>query len=104
MYKRLTLIVSIMIFSSSAFVQAEPYVYPAQGQSPDQMEKDKYQCYGWGKQQTGYDPMNPPVAYAGQANTGSVVGGAAKGAAGGAVRDHRPVVGGVGPRAERRHR
>jgi len=52
MYKKLTLIVSVIIFSSSTFVQAEPYIYPANGQSPDQMEKDKYQCYGWGKQQT----------------------------------------------------
>ena len=85
MYKRLTLIVSIMIFSSSAFVQAEPYVYPAKGQSPDQMEKDKYQCYGWGKQQTGYDPMNPPVPSSSQAATGSVVGGAAGGAVIGAI-------------------
>ena len=85
MYKKLTLIVSVIIFSSSAFVQAEPYIYPAKGQSPDQMEKDKYQCYGWGKQQTGYDPMNPPVPSSAQAATGNVVGGAAKGAAGGAV-------------------
>ena len=85
MYKKLTLIVSVIIFSSHAFVQAEPYIYPAQGQSPEQMEKDKYQCYGWGKQQTGYDPMNPPVASSGQSNTAPVVGGAAKGAAGGAI-------------------
>ena len=82
---KFTFIASVMIFASSVFVQAEPYVYPAKGQSADQMEKDKYQCYGWGKQQTGYDPMNPPVASVGQANTAPVVGGAAKGAAGGAV-------------------
>ena len=82
---KLSLMVGVMVIVSSASVQAEPYVYPAKGQSAEQIEKDKYQCYGWGKQQTGYDPMNPPVATTGQANTGSVVGGAAKGAAGGAV-------------------
>jgi len=86
MYKyKLNLAVALVVFSSSAYVQAEPYVYPAKGQSAEQMEKDKYQCYGWGKQQTGYDPMNPPVVSTGQANTAPVVGGAARGAAGGAV-------------------
>jgi len=82
---KLILMTGIIIFASSASVQAEPYVYPAKGQSADQMEKDKYQCYGWGKQQSGYDPMNPPIASTGQANTGPIVGGAARGAAGGAV-------------------
>ena len=66
---KLTLIAGMMIFASSASVQSEPYVYPAKGQSTEQMEKDKYACYGWGKQQTGYDPMNPSVASSGQANT-----------------------------------
>lgn len=82
---KLILMAGMIVSVSSMTVQAEPYVYPAKGQSAQQMEKDKYQCYGWGKQQTGFDPMNPPVASTGQANTGSVVGGAAKGAAGGAV-------------------
>lgn len=82
---KLILMAGVMFFSGNAYVQAEPYVYPAKGQSAEQMEKDKYQCYGWGKQQSGFDPMNPPVASSGQANTGPVVGGAARGAAGGAV-------------------
>lgn len=86
MYKnKLNLAVALIIFSSSASVQAEPYIYPAKGQSAELMEKDKYQCYGWAKQQAGYDPMNPSVASSGQANTAPVVGGAAKGAAGGAI-------------------
>ena len=82
---KLILMASIITFASSVSVQAEPYVYPAKGQSADQMEQDKYQCYVWGKQQTGYDPMNPPVASSGQAQTAPVIGGAAKGAAGGAI-------------------
>ncbi|GAB63029.1 MAG: glycine zipper family protein [Candidatus Jettenia sp.] len=32
-------------------------IYPAKGQSQEQMEKDKYECYSWAKQQTGFDPM-----------------------------------------------
>ena len=78
-------IAGVVLFTSSTLLKAEPYIYPSKGQSAEQMEKDKYQCYGWGKQQTGYDPMNPSVTSTGQAKTGSVVGGAAKGAAGGAV-------------------
>ena len=30
------------------------YVYPARGQSPQQEESDKGQCYGWAVQQTGF--------------------------------------------------
>src|SRR5262244_2766667 len=40
----------------------QPYIYPARGQSPQQEESDKGQCYGWAVQQTGFDPANPRVA------------------------------------------
>jgi len=42
----------------------QPYIYPARGQSPQQEESDKGQCYGWAVQQTGFDPANPRVAMA----------------------------------------
>src|SRR5258708_14258918 len=32
------------------------YVYPANGQSPDQTERDRYECQVWAVQQTGVDP------------------------------------------------
>ena len=32
------------------------FVYPAKGQSPDQLEKDRYECHMWAVQQTGVDP------------------------------------------------
>lgn len=79
------LAVGICLLAGAASVFAEPYVYPGKGQSPQQMEKDKYLCYGWAKGQTGYDPMNPPSVTAHAAPQGSVVGGAARGAAGGAL-------------------
>jgi hypothetical protein len=41
---------------------ADPYVYAAKGQSKQQQEKDKYECYGWAKGQTGFDPMKQPTA------------------------------------------
>jgi hypothetical protein len=32
------------------------YVYPANGQSPEQTERDRYECHAWAVQQTGVDP------------------------------------------------
>jgi len=60
-------------------------IYPAKGQSQEQMEKDKFECYSWAKQQTGFDPMVASTAPQ-QATPGkdSTVRGAAKGAAVGA--------------------
>jgi hypothetical protein len=32
------------------------FVYPAHGQSPEQTERDRYECHIWAVQQTGVDP------------------------------------------------
>jgi hypothetical protein len=67
---------------------ADPYVYPAKGQSKQQQEKDTYECYGWAKQQSGFDPMKAPQqAYSQpqQATEGGLFRGAGRGAAVGAV-------------------
>ena len=39
----------------------DPIFYPAKGQSDDQLEKDKYDCYGWAKKKTGFDPIKTPT-------------------------------------------
>ncbi len=97
--RHVTFIAFLLVFSvwlvSPVWAQ-DPIVYPAKGQSEDQMEKDKYQCYSWAKNQTGFDPMKTPTTtsappakekevwgagktgVAGGA-TGAIVGGAAKG-------------------------
>ncbi len=66
-----------------------PAIYPAKGQDQQQMEKDKYECYSWGKEQTGFDPMQAgstsQSAPQGQPVGGERVRGAAGGAAVGAV-------------------
>jgi hypothetical protein len=67
--------------------------YPAKGQKPDQQAKDEAECYNWSKQQSGYDPMQPPPAptQAQSAQTsapapdGARARGALRGAAAGAV-------------------
>ena len=58
------------------------YIYPAKNQSPEQQEKDKYECYQFGKSQTGFDPMAAPQA---TAPAPEKKGGLLKGAAGGAL-------------------
>jgi len=34
-------------------------VYPAQGQTPEQLDRDRYECHIWAVQQTGFDPSRP---------------------------------------------
>jgi hypothetical protein len=39
------------------------YVYPAQGQSEDQLQRDRYECHTWAVQQSGFDPSKPGQGY-----------------------------------------
>lgn len=39
----------------SVFAQ-EPIVYPAKGQSSQQMAQDRFECHSWAVQQSGFDP------------------------------------------------
>jgi len=38
------------------------YFYPSAGQSPEQQDRDRYECYLWAMQQTGFDPSQPNLA------------------------------------------
>jgi hypothetical protein len=70
-----------------------PFIYPARGQSPQQEQFDKGQCYSWAVQQTGFDPANPqvytppppPPGAPPVGMLGGAAGGAALGAVGGAI-------------------
>ena len=64
------------------------FVYPNKGQSAQQTDQDKYACYEWAKQQSGFDPMSaqasappPPPSQP----SGGVARGAVRGAVGGAI-------------------
>jgi hypothetical protein len=35
---------------------AKVFFYPAQGQSEEQQDRDRYECHIWGVRQTGFDP------------------------------------------------
>jgi hypothetical protein len=81
----------LFVMSVTLVHAQELIIYPAKGQSAEQQEKDKTDCYTWAKQQTGVDPIAmaqaqasaaPPPSTAPQ---GERVRGAAKGAAAGAI-------------------
>ena len=82
-------VATLLLLSGSALAQ-EMVIYPSQGQSNEQMEQDKFQCYTWSKNQSGFDPMalpttsEPPPAK--EAPKGGVASGAVRGTLlGGAV-------------------
>jgi hypothetical protein len=82
----------LFVMSVTLVYAQDLIIFPAKGQSAEQMEKDKTECYTWAKQQTGVDPMAMAQAQASAAPATStapqgeaVVKGAAKGAAAGAV-------------------
>lgn len=63
------------------------FIYPAQGQSQSQLDKDRYECHSWAVQQTGFDPTrySPTPSQPSSVPQGQVLTGAARGAAVGAV-------------------
>jgi YmgG-like glycine-zipper protein len=85
-----------LLLSLPALAVAQPFYYPDKGQSPQQQEADKGQCYSWAVQQSGFDPAQAartpaPAPPPQQQVTGSgarvrgAAGGAAIGAVGGAI-------------------
>ena len=55
------------LVTASKTDSSEIFVYPNKGQSDEQRERDRYQCYVWAVEQTGYDPAagKPAVGKAG---------------------------------------
>jgi len=77
------------VFAASAWAQ-QLFIYPQRGQSPEQQQRDRFECHQWAVQQTGFDPMMgaPPPPPTPAPTTGAVRGaarGAALGAVGGAI-------------------
>jgi len=71
-----------------------PVIYPAKGQTPKQQDQDRYECHGWARGQSGFDPTQTmpaaaPAQTAATATTassgGAPVGAMAAGAMGGAA-------------------
>lgn len=82
-HRRLIWILIAAVGGAVSLANAQPYVYPAKGQSKEQQDRDQYECYQWAREQTGFDPSRPAQATA--PPQGEAVRGAARGAAVGAV-------------------
>ena len=87
-----TAVMVAVLLTGPAHAQ-EFFVYPNEGQSNDQMEKDKYECYQWAKAQSGFDPMAPPTTSTPPPEQKVPTAHAAKGAFGGAFGG--AIIGGI---------
>jgi hypothetical protein len=79
---------ALALSSFAAVAQAQQFVYPAKGQSPDQQKKDEAACHVWAVDQSKFDPSKPPPAPAAApptTATGTTPGAGVRGAARGAV-------------------
>ena len=61
------------------------FVYPAKGQTDEQLQRDRYECHGWAVQQSGYDPSKPGQGYSTVVMAPPPGTGTATGALGGAI-------------------
>ena len=52
----------ILTLTAGTALASDPIIYPKRGQSPQQLEKDKYDCHQWAKKETGFDPGAPATA------------------------------------------
>ena len=82
--KLITVLISTLFLYETAFAQ-DLAIYPARGQSNQQMEKDKFECYSWAKNQTGFDPAAPSQIITAEPESRSVARGTARGGLGGAA-------------------
>ena len=81
-------------FAASAGLSAqELFIYPKDGQSAEQQQKDRYECHVWAAEQTGFDPSRAATALpaapagdeGGKGGARGLIGGAAVGTAVGAI-------------------
>ena len=80
-----------LLLVAGCAIADDVYVFPAEGQTKEQQEKDKFECYQWAAEQAGFDPVaasgetpGTDVSAESDSNTGgagkAVLGGATKGA------------------------
>ena len=80
---RMILPVAVAALLSLPAVAQDLFVYPAKGQSNEQLANDRYECHRWAVQESGFDPTVPENKAAGATGKG-----AAAGAIAGAVLGH----------------
>jgi hypothetical protein len=84
--RHMNCLLSIIAFVAMSPVSAdELMIYPSEGQDQATQDKDKYECYGWAKEQSDFDPMAPPTATEAPPQQGAQKGGVGRGALRGAA-------------------
>ena len=83
--KHLLFVLFILFLCVTPAIGQDTLIYPAKGQSQEQMEKDKLDCYGWARNQTGFDPMQQPTASSPPPSDSGTSASPVRGAAGGAL-------------------
>ena len=82
---------AVLLAGPPAGAQSELIIYPNDDQDAEQQERDKFECYGFGKDQSGFDPMAPPTVTEApppqEASRGGLGRGALRGAAIGGIVD-----------------
>lgn len=83
---RTTALSAVLLIAWSGFASGQDLmVFPAQGQDAEQQGQDEYTCYGWAKEQSGFDPMALPTATEAPPQQEAQRGGVGRGAVGGAA-------------------
>jgi hypothetical protein len=82
-----SLVLVVMTAQYAVAQQQNLIIYPARGQSQQQMQQDRLECQAWATQQSGFDPLAMPTATAPPppGAQGSAAGGAVRGGAVGAA-------------------
>ncbi|MFY9706610.1 MAG: glycine zipper domain-containing protein [Desulfobacterales bacterium] len=75
----------VLLVSAAVSPAQDFFVFPSQGQSQQQMERDKGECQSWARQQTGFDPLATPRATAPPPARGAPQGGVVRGGVGGGM-------------------
>jgi len=79
------MVMLVMLGAGHQVLAQDMFIYPGKGQSAEQQDKDEYECYGWARSSSGYDPANPAAASPAPAPAAKQTGGVARGALAGAT-------------------
>jgi len=84
---KLSAVALASVLLTTAASAQQMFIYPQRGQTPEQQQRDRFECHQWAVQQTGFDPTRTGATTVPQAagTTASPLRGAAGGAAIGAV-------------------
>lgn len=82
---RKLLVLAVLCACAGPLLAQDLYVYPRDGQNPEQQEADEFACYRWARDESGFDPMATPTASEPPPEQGAKKGGVGKGALRGAA-------------------